>query len=598
MFGHLHAPNASGPDAAVPLLTVLRDTLGDGDSNNDRLRYVWILTSTRPTPIQRAASAMSVLWFRAGTRQHDNRVPSPVLDVASPERGVWANLLGDSLQATQLDPMGMAIRASTRSYRGNFNDYRKLQLFGALGVLDGLEREQAGDSLLSEADFRQLYSRLSLSSRTLGGLVQEQNLSKFYDRETARIQEMRGHNWELLRQRAELNGLYFEPLTLPRQTPLAAILWVATEDLEQRSEHSFDGQFLNIADPWADDRLQHWTGYKEIRYLDPDNRMVPAETAAARPVEMIPLGFYSLDHPRVPLLLADFRDQLKPKRREMFQNGSTLLISGVLGISRFGNWPFLAGESAWMFVRGRQGGAVNRSARLRAYSEARAFLAVEDQLDPRLKTELLSRLDHLALNPLENGETREVQLARDQYNALVQYASAPGGLAAKLDRDRRKELASYTQSRTRRFLGAVGRFLSGYPGPPEMPEPVMLARIDAHRRAIHHQRFLEQLLASSPRPEVVGNADEILQSIETLSEEADMKSGAPQLIAKVFIRSGDSELKVACLRALQRFNREEARNELRRLSQDPATGDGWRELCRLYLSGDPGPVVAGSPGGQ
>ena len=123
--------------------------------------------------------------------------------------------------------MGMAVRASTRSYRGNSSDYRKLQLFEALGVLDGLEREQAGDSLLSEADFRQLYSRLSLSDRTLGGLVPEQNLSRFYDRETARIQEMRGHNWELLRQRAELYGLYFEPLTLPGETPLAAILWVA-----------------------------------------------------------------------------------------------------------------------------------------------------------------------------------------------------------------------------------------------------------------------------------------------------------------------------------------------------------------------------------
>ena len=126
----------------------------------------------------------------------------------------------------------------------------------------------------------------------------------------------------------------------------------------------------------------------------------------------------------------------------------------------------------------------------------------------------------------------------------------------------------------------------------------MLARIDAHRRAMHHQRFLEQLLASSPRPEVVGNADEILQSIEALSEEADMKSARPATDCESVIRSGDSELTVACLRALQRLNREEARNELRRLSQDPATGDGWRELCLLYLSGDPGPVVAGSPGGQ
>ena len=54
------------------------------------------------------------------------------------------------------------------------------------------------------------------------------------------------------------------------------------------------------------------------------------------------------------------------------------------------------------FVRGRHGAAVNRSARLQAYSEAREFLSVDSSLDPALKTELQRRLDHLALNPREN----------------------------------------------------------------------------------------------------------------------------------------------------------------------------------------------------
>ncbi|HEX4595712.1 MAG TPA: hypothetical protein VH157_15610 [Bryobacteraceae bacterium] len=599
LFGHLSDPGAGSQKLEVPLVSVLRDTLGDADSNNDRLRYVWILTSTRPTPVQRVASATSVIWFRAGTRKHDNRVPAPAMDLASPATSVWTNLLGDSLQAYQFDPLGMAVRASTRGYRENFSDYHKLQLFGALGALDGLERAETGDSLLSDSDFRQLYSRLSLSDRTLGGLVREQNLSKFYDRETARIQETRGHNWELLRQRAELCGLYFEPLALPGDTPLGALLWVAEEDLDRRSDHSFDRQFLNIADPWTDKRLEHWTGYTETRYLDNENRAVSADTPGARAVEMIPLAFYSLDHPRVPLLLADFRDQLKPKRREMVQHGSSVLITGILGLTRFGNWPFFAGESAWMFVRGRHGAAVNRSARMRSYSEARTFLAVDTLLDPKLKAELLTRLDHLALNPLENGAAREAQLAREQYQALVQYAQTPGGLEAKLELDRRKELASYRQSGARRILATIGRFFS--PGPrieSEMPEPVLIAEIDAHRRALHHQRYLEQLLASSPRPEVVGNIDEILRSVEALSAESDARLRSPLLIAKVFARSGDSDLRLACLRALQHFNLEEARNELRRLSQDPATGDGWRELCRLYLSADPGPVLGAASGGQ
>ena len=610
LFGHRSAPGAEPQDLDVPLVSVLRDTLGDGDSNNDRLRYVWILTSTRPTPVQRVASAMSIVWFRAGSRQHDNRVPAPVMDLASPVKTVWPNLLGNSLQATEFDPLGMAVRTSTRSYRGNISDYHKLQLFQALGVLDGLEREQAGDPLLpdvssavlSDADFRQLYSRLSLSDRALGGLVREQNLSKFYDREMARIQETRGHNWELLRQRAGLCGLYFEPLALPGDTPLGALLWVAEEDLKHSAEHSFDGQFLGIADPWNDERLQHWTGYTETRYLDAENRAVSSDTPGARAVEMIPLAYYSLDHPRVPLLLADFRDQLKPKRREMFLHGTTVVVTGVLGITRFGNWPFFAGETAWTFVRGRHGGAVNRSARLRAYSEARAFLAVDTSLDPKLKAQLLTRVDHLALNPLENGAANEAKLAREQYNALVQYAQSPGGLIAKLESDRRKELASYTESRSRRMFAAFGRLFNPLfnPGPrvdSATPDPVVLAKLDVYRRALYHQRFLDQLLASGPRPEVVGDVDQIRRSVEALSEMQEPGLRAPQLVARVFAQSSDTELRITCLRALQRLNVEEARNELRRLSQDPGTGESWRELCLSYLKGDTGPIQAAAAGG-
>jgi hypothetical protein len=388
-------------------------------------------------------------------------------------------------------------------------------------------------------------------------------------------------------------------VALPGDTPLGALLWVAEEDLKRSSEHSFDGQFLNIADPWSDDRLQHWTGYSETRYLDAENRPVRADAPGARAVGMIPLAFYSLDHPRVPLLLADFRDQLKPKRREMLQHGSSVIITSVLGISRFGNWPFFAAESAWMFVRGRHGAAVNRSARMRSYSEARTFLAVDTTLDPGLKAELLARLDHLALNPLENGTAREAQLAREQYRALIQYAQAHGGLEAKLQRDRRKELAAYTQSSARRVWSAIGRFFAAPRGADsDISEPALLAQLDARRRALHYQRYLEQLLASSPRPEVGSNVDEILRSIEALSVEPASGPRAPQLIARVFSQSHDSELRIACLRALQYLNLEVARNELRRLSQDPGTGEGWRELCRLYLTGETAPVLGGASGGQ
>jgi len=148
------------------------------------------------------------------------------------------------------------------------------------------------------------------------------------------------------------------------------------------------------------------------------------------------------------------------------------------------------------------------------------------------------------------------------------------------------------------MLDAFGRLFHTEPHiDTTAPDPVVLAELDAHRRALYHQRFLRQLLASSPRPEVVVDVDEIRRSVDALSEmqEADLR--APQLIAQVFARSGDSELRITCLLALQRLNVEQARNELRRLSLDPGTGEGWRELCLLYLSGAAGPVQAAG-GGQ
>ncbi|MGA2215846.1 MAG: hypothetical protein ABSH31_21420, partial [Bryobacteraceae bacterium] len=90
----------------IPVLAVLRDSLGDDDPDNDRLRSVWILTSTRPTVWQRTASALSFGYFRAGSKSHEGRVPSPALDLAAPRKSVYGNLFGDSLQALELDPLG------------------------------------------------------------------------------------------------------------------------------------------------------------------------------------------------------------------------------------------------------------------------------------------------------------------------------------------------------------------------------------------------------------------------------------------------------------------------------------------------------------
>jgi len=560
VFGRLGDPASGRQDLDVPLISVLRDSLGDRDPEDDRLRYVWILTSTRPTLWQRAASALSFGYFRAGSKHHSDRVPSPAIDLASPSRSVYSNLLGDSLQALELDPLGAAIRSTTRTYRGNSSDYSKLQVFQALTTLDNLAQESGGfasspdSQLLPDSEFREIYSRLSLSTRTFGGLVRDQKLSTYYDKSTSQLQETRGHNWELLRQRAEVNGLIFEPLSLRSGTPSEALLWIARSDLETREEKQFDGQLLSIRNPWTDDRLMHWTGYTQVRHFDSENRLVEGYTRGGRAEEMIPLAMYSLDYPRAPLLLADFRDNLKPKRREIVRQGATGVVTGLLGITRFGNPSFFAADVLWNFVRARHGDAMNRAARLQAYSEAREFLAADSSLAPTLKVELQRQLDHLALNPRENEVANEANLAREQYAALVQYSQSSRG-AAKLERDRQKELESYTQSHTKRLALKAGRFFTRGPRvDPEKPDPILKAELDAYRRSDYNFRFLEQLLGSSPSPDVVWDPHVIGKSVTALTANTHSVPQARRIIAQVYARSTDDDLRRTCLEALQHLN--------------------------------------------
>src|SRR5580765_2221008 len=40
----VHEGDLTGPASEIPLVSILRDTLGDEEAANDRLRYVWMLT--------------------------------------------------------------------------------------------------------------------------------------------------------------------------------------------------------------------------------------------------------------------------------------------------------------------------------------------------------------------------------------------------------------------------------------------------------------------------------------------------------------------------------------------------------------------------
>jgi hypothetical protein len=341
-------------DNWVPLVSILRDTLGDNIPENNRLRYVWPLTYTRPTTRQRLAAAIPFFYTRVGNKEKLTQTPPPALDLASPESEVWDKIFWTALQNILLDPYGTPIKASTSSYRRNSSDYRRTHIIRALSVL-ALYQAVKGESAFTTAEMSAIQARLMLTDKTFGGLVDDSNLQSYYVKKTTQARDERGHNWELLRQKAESESLYFEPLTMPDGSATHALLWVAKRDLTKQQDSRYSGRFLNIANPWTDKRLLNWKGYVETRYFDSENHAVDSQTPGAEAVEMIPLGLYGLDNPKIPMLLVDFRDSFNPKKREMSRRVLNDITRNVLSLSKFGNLPFFLGRTVFDFVTGRRG---------------------------------------------------------------------------------------------------------------------------------------------------------------------------------------------------------------------------------------------------
>ncbi|HKY30557.1 MAG TPA: hypothetical protein VJM12_21680 [Pyrinomonadaceae bacterium] len=569
----------------IPMVSVLRDTLGDLSPENDRLRYLWPLTYTRPTFKQRLAGAVPFFYTRMGNkRPTEGKVPPPIMDLAAPERQVWEKLFWTALKNVLLDPYGAPVKASTDSYRRNITDYRKSHIIRALSVLS-LYQALDGPAAFSGSEMGEIQARLLLTDKTFGGWVDDLNLQRYYERKRTGTRDERAHNWELLRQRAEAESLSFEPLEMPDGSMTHALLWVAKPDLETKRNARYDGRFLNIADPWSDKRLVNWKGYVETRYFDAENRPVAADAEGARPVEMIPLALYGLDNPKIPMLLVDFRDTLNPKRREMSRRVLQDVTRNVLSVSRFGNLSYFLGRTVFDYVTGKRGMDLNQPSRLRTYSQLKLLLALNDSLNPELRQEIDHRLEKVSLNPLENDLAVEAKLAKTQYDALMAYAQQPDGLAAKLDRDRRSEMVPLEHSKKERvFLRAANILSFGIYSHREESTPELEARLDVARRLSYHTKFLRQVAKSTPQIEVAWNLEEVRRSLHFVAEHgAAADSGAASATGKIFTRTEDAETRRACLDSLSRMTSRKARNELLRLSQIATLDPAWKEIVLSYL---------------
>lgn len=570
----------------VPLVTVMRDTLGDLDPENDRLRYLWPLTYTRPTIKQRVAGAIPFLYMRIGSKKTASpNAPPPVMDLAAPERQVWEKVFWTALKNVLIDPYGAPVKASSESYRRNIADYRRSHVIRALSVLS-LYQAMNGQAAFSQTEMTEIQGRLLLTDTAFGGLVDDLHLQRYHERQLTGIRDQRGHNWELLRQRAEAESLHFEPLQMPDDSATHAMVWVTKTDLASKQGYPYDGRFLNIAAPWSDKRLQNWKGYSETRYFNAENRPVTAETTGARPVEMIPLALYGLDNPKIPMLLVDFRDTLNPKKREMSRRALEDVTKNVLALSPFGDLSYFLGRTVFDFVTGRRGMDINQPTRLRTYSQLKLLLSLNDSLNPQLRDQIDNRLEKVSLNPMENDLAVEARLAKAQYEALIAYARRADGLPAKLDRDRRSEMVPLEHGKAARVLLRLANIISlGKYTHRERASPEMEARLDVARRLSHHTRLLRKIGKSSLQVEIAWNLDEVKRSLRFLAEHAaKADSAAASAAARIFMLTKDDATRRACLDGLSRMNSRRAKNELLRLSEDKRLDPAWKVIVVSYLN--------------
>ena len=572
----------------LPLVSVLRDTLGDDIKENDILREVWVHTYSQPMLVQRAAALVPFLYkgLQVKSRASSASPPRAIINLSDITEPVWRQLFVSSVISAFIDqPL---LSASIHSYQRNIADYRKSNVIRALTILSLYEAQAKSDFPFSAAEVVEMRSRLALTDKTFGGLVDKIRLSRFNEKDTTARHDNRGHNWELLRQQAEAAGLYFEPLALSDDAITHVLLWMPADQLPSKpssTEGRYDGRFLNIKNPWRDERLLQWQGYTETKYFDLENRLVSATDPEGRAVTMIPLALYGLDFDKIPALLIDFRDTGNPRRRELSRRLINDLARDVFAISRFGNVYYFLARSTFDFVTSRRGIDVNQPSRLRSAAELRLLLSFNSNISNGLRQQLNKGLEQLSVNPLENGTQAERRLALAQYQSLKAYSLRPDGLTARLERQRGSEMTKFIH---RGFKGKLLRLaniisLDRYTHDEKLT-PELLRLMDEERRLAYHTQFLRQVAQSGPVVEVRWQIEEILPSLRFIAENGSIKDkDAAKAVGSIFSQTQDSLARDLCLSALNRIGNQVAQREMRRILDGESIALRWRIACARYL---------------
>ncbi len=549
-----------GVTQGVPLVAVLRDTLGDTSAANDRVTCVWLLSYARPSWHQKLLSAIPFFYWRVGSGSvfSGQGKIQPLMDLTAPQHRVLSTVSRDLLQWTALDPMSTPIRATSRAYRTNEMDHERLHLEEAISYLRNAPVSNS-ESALTRTQIDTVTARLELRKKLLGGFVSERQAAQVGMVSAFAEERIRSRNWELLRECAERTGLLFEPLNMISDAQHYAIIWFPVGEFPPPAGVSLGSiwKLLNIKDPWTDKRLKNWNGTTYERAIDARGRLLPPGEASDRTIRLVPLGVYSLNYPKMPLLLIDFRDKLHIRRHELAQRSINEITSGIIGISHFTNWYYYVGADLYDFVMSRRGGAMDQSERLDCYSRFRVALALDQKLDPALHKEMQQRIDLLAVNPLEASPQREIHDAMSRYQRLQEEAVPDGALTVRLDKDRRSELAAFGQSRTKAiaydFLHLATLNQYTHRAKPDVEDLVVL---DCYRRLQTHLHFLDSLVQAGTPPEVAYSSSRVQGAVTELNtllprvRSAQFRAHVRNTLQALSHLSGDTVLQAECTGAI------------------------------------------------
>ena len=572
-------------ETAVPVISILRDTLGSADREVHQLRYVWVHTYAAPGLRQRVAAATPFVYSKfgnAGTTKIG--IPSPVMDLSVEDDRLWKGIWSMGLKAAVFDPKIYLIETAIQTYGANRSEYLDMQFARAALAID-MDDAFSEVPILTDPERRLLQQRFAERNRTLAPLLNNTQLERLYTKGMLDMRETCARNWELLRQRAETEGLYFEPLLLPDGTATHAMLWVAREDLEKKRERAFDGRFLSIGKPWGDKALLKWDGPTETQYFDAENRRVLDGPSAVRQVEMIPLAMYGLDHPKIPALLIDFRKPLNAKARELSHLAFEQIGPRVITGSPLANSAIRFGRTAVRIATRRMGMDLFQPSRIGSYSQLKMVLSANPGISSGMRLEIGRRVESVATNPLENDLITEVAIARGQYRALRNYALSSDGLVADLNRDRRTELTASSHGDFAKFMiraGGVATF--GLYKHREKERVDTESVLEAQRRVRNQTGFLRDVVKSGPNIDVHWDIHKVRNALLDVSASDSLSRYALSETAfRIFGQSENYEVRQVALETLHQVNTTTARKRLQQIAADSTLAPIWRNQSASFL---------------